>query len=88
MRKIESARGISKEVHSREESIREWAFRSIVTTCEIKSGEVINRDMIWSKRPGTGIPSHRMEEIIGRRANRDIEKNVMLSWSDFVSGEK
>lgn len=88
VRKIESARGISREVHPREESIREWAFRSIVTTCDIKSGEVINRDMIWSKRPGTGIPSHRMEEIIGRRANRDIEKNVMLSWSDFVSGEK
>ena len=28
--------------------------------------------MIWSKRPGTGIPSYRMKEVIGKYAANDI----------------
>ena len=67
----------------KEEAIRQWAFRSIVTTCKIKAGTVITQDMIWSKRPGTGIPSWKMDEIIGKRATKDIAKNVLIKETDF-----
>ena len=39
--------------------------------------------MIGSKRPGTGIPSYRMEEVIGKRALCDIEENMLLKYEDF-----
>ncbi len=83
IRKIELASGSEKCVHKDEDSIRSWAFRSIVSLREIKAGEVIAQDMIWSKRPGTGIPSHRMAEVIGRKAVRDIKENVLLKWEDL-----
>jgi N,N'-diacetyllegionaminate synthase len=83
IRKIEAARGASREVHGREQAIRTWAFRSLVTTRAIKRGETIGEDMIWSKRPGTGIPSHRMAEVVGRCAARDLAANTLLSWDDF-----
>lgn len=83
IRKVEAALGAEKKVHSREQQIRTWAFRSIVSTRAIKSGEVITDDMIWSKRPGTGIPSHQMDAVIGRRALRDIPENVLVSWDDL-----
>ena len=83
IRKIETARGASREVHGLEQPIRTWAFRSLVTTRAVKSGEVIAEDMVWSKRPGTGIPSHRMAEVIGRRAARDLDANILLGWDDF-----
>ncbi len=83
IRKIELASGSEKAVHRNEESIREWAFRSIVSLREIRAGEVITQDMIWSKRPGTGIPSHRMGEVIGRKAARDIACNVLIRWEDL-----
>ena len=83
IRKIEVSLGDTKKVHENERSIREWAFRSIVSIREIKQGEIITEDMIWSKRPGTGIPSHKMDEIIGKVAKNDIEKNVLLKWDDF-----
>lgn len=51
IRKIEKALGSEKVVHEREKQIREWAFRSIVSLKDIKAGEVITADMIWSKRP-------------------------------------
>lgn len=83
VRKVKKANGDIKEVHDKEASIREWAFRSIVSLREIKKGEVITQDMIWSKRPGTGIPSHRMNEVIGKTAVRDIKNNVLVSIDDI-----
>jgi len=83
IRKVEASLGGDKHVHAREEQIRTWAFRSIVSTREIKKGELISEGMIWSKRPGTGIPSYKIDEVIGRRATRDITKNRMLSWEDI-----
>ncbi len=81
--KVQAALGSEKVVHQRESSIREWAFRSIVSTRKIKKGEIITQDMIWSKRPGTGIPSHKMNEIIGKIACNDIDNNVLLKWEDI-----
>jgi len=83
IRKIEAAMGNEKKVHHKEKQIREWAFRSIVSVIEIKKGEVILPEMVWTKRPGTGIPSHRMDEVIGKVAKRDINKNKLLTWEDF-----
>ena len=83
VRKIEAALGAEKRVHQKEEAIREWAFRSLVTTRPIAKGEVLDQDAVWSKRPGTGIPSHRMEEVIGRRAVRDLEANTLIAWKDL-----
>lgn len=83
IRKVEAAMGEVKEVHGREEQIRTWAFRSIVTTRALKAGEVIAQEAIWSKRPGTGIPSYRMDEVIGRRLGRDVDANTLLSWDDL-----
>lgn len=81
--KVFKSLGEEKKVRPKEEAIRKWAFRSIVSTCNIKAGEVITQDMIWSKRPGTGIPSWKMSEVIGRTAIRDIEKNVLIKETDF-----
>lgn len=83
IRKVEAAMGDTKAVHGREEKIRAWAFRSIVSTRVIETGETIASDMIWSKRPGTGIPAHQMDELIGRTTCREIPANVQLQWSDL-----
>ena len=81
--KVYKSLGNEKKIRPKEETIRQWAFRSIVSNCEIKTGTVITQDMIWSKRPGTGIPSWKMEEIIGKTAVKNINKNVLLKEEDF-----
>jgi sialic acid synthase SpsE len=83
VRILEAASGSEKKLHNNERTIREWAFRSIVSTCDIKKGEVISESHIWSKRPGTGIPSKHMSEIIGKVAAEDIPKNTLLKWSQI-----
>lgn len=84
IKKVYAACGAEKKVHSREEEIREWAFRSIVSVCDIAEGETITEDMIWSKRPGTGIPSHEMDSVIGRTTKTSIPTNTLLKWEDLV----
>ncbi len=83
IRKIESALGDEKKIHPHETKIREWAFRSLVSTKKIASGQIMTDDMLWSKRPGTGIPSHLREKIIGRRTKVEIPANVLISWEDI-----
>jgi len=82
IRIIEAASGAEKKVHAREQQIRTWAFRSIVSRQPIKAGEIITQEMIWGKRPGTGIPSKHMGQIIGRRAKVDIKANALLIWDE------
>jgi N-acetylneuraminate synthase len=83
IRKIELAMGDIKKVNDNEKPIREWAFRSIVSVRKLFKGDKITEDMIWSKRPGTGIPSYYMNDIIGKTLLSDIEPNKILNWGDF-----
>ena len=39
--------------------------------------------MIWSKRPGTGIPAKEMTKVIGKKAKRNIPSNKFIKWSDI-----
>ncbi|MDR1185714.1 MAG: N-acetylneuraminate synthase family protein [Coriobacteriales bacterium] len=84
VRKVEVGLGNEKSVHGREADIRTWAFRSIVSTRPIAKGETISQEAIWSKRPGTGIPAHQMDEVIGCRTVCDIPGNALISWDDLV----
>jgi N,N'-diacetyllegionaminate synthase len=83
IRKIEVALGSEKSVHGREQQIRTWAFRSVVSMRDIRAGEILSEEMLWTKRPGTGIPSHVMPQLYGRKVTRDIRNNKLLEWADI-----
>ncbi len=68
----------NKKINQREEQIRSWAYRSIVTTQDINKGETLSLDNIWTKRPGTGIPAYKFNEYIGKKARVDIFSNTLL----------
>lgn len=70
-----------------EQTARMNARRSLVTTCAITKGNRITRDMLTFKRPGTGIPPERMEEVIGRTICRDVEEDTILTEEMFAQGK-
>jgi N-acetylneuraminate synthase len=86
IRKIEASMGCEKKIHEKEKQIRKWAFRSIVTTQDIPAGSVLTQEMLWTKRPGTGIPSCEMPSIIGKKVGRFLKANTLLQREDI--GEK
>lgn len=65
-----------------ERKTRESARMSIVANCDIKKGAVITESMLAVRRPGTGIQPKFIEEIIGKRAKRNILADEQLKWVD------
>ena len=67
---IKPTLGNQKKINKKELPIRKWAFRSIVSLRDLNVGEIFKKDMIWSKRPGTGIPSYKMYDLIGKKVKK------------------
>lgn len=54
------------------------ARKSIVATKKIKMGEVLTKDNITVKRPGTGISPMKWNEVLGTKAIRDFEEDELI----------
>jgi N-acetylneuraminate synthase len=70
---------------AREERVTmDFAFATVVTIAPVKAGEVFTMQNLWVKRPGTGpIPAGRYEELLGKKAVRDLPSDQHLGPEDF-----
>lgn len=57
--------------------------KSIVTIKPIKEGELLAIENIDIKRPGHGIEPKYFDQILGKRADKDLKEDEVLSWSDL-----
>lgn len=57
--------------------------RSVTAAVDILANAEIRPDMLAIKRPGTGIAPARIDEVIGRRAARDLSADAVLNWDDL-----
>jgi sialic acid synthase SpsE len=85
IRKVEQALGDEKTVHEEEAVVRAWAHHSVAAVRPIAAGAVIEDDDVAVKRPGTGIPAKHLDDVIGRRAARDVASDTPLQWDDLAS---
>ncbi len=68
-----------------EQVTMDFAFATVVTIAPIEAGEAFTAKNLWVKRPGTGaIPAERYEELLGRRAGRDLPTDTHLSGDDIA----
>ena len=59
--------------------------RSIVSTREIKKGEIITRDMLTTKAPNIGLKPNMIPLIIGKIVSRNILEDTHITFSDIMS---
>lgn len=57
--------------------------RSIVAARKIQKGSRILKRDLEMKRPGIGIAPQYINQIIGKTAGKDIEKDILISWKDI-----
>ena len=81
---LNQTKGKNKKISEVELGVRQWAYRSLVTTKVLPEGHILKHEDITSKRPGTGIPSKSYETYIGRRLKVGVDKNVQLKPEYFV----
>ncbi len=59
---------------------RREARRSLVLTRNMKAGEIIKKEDLMPKRPGTGISPQYMDIVVGRKILKDLEEDTILTW--------
>lgn len=80
IRETEKALGkVSYDLTSKMKKNREFS-RSLFVVKDMKKEEVFTPENIRSIRPGFGMPTKYFDNIIGKKANRDILKGTPLGW--------
>lgn len=76
IRNVEKALGkVSYELTDKVKANREFS-RSLFVVKDIKKGEVISEDNVRSIRPSFGLHPKYLNEIIGKKVNKDLEKGT------------
>jgi len=73
---------LEKTVLDCERDVREVSRQSLVSTRALRAGDVLTREMLTIKRPGTGTPPFMLDELIGRTLARDVEMDVPIVRED------
>jgi pseudaminic acid synthase len=60
--------------------------RSLFVVADVKLGDVFTAQNVRSIRPGNGLHTRHLAEIIGQRASCDIQRGTPLSW-ELVAGK-
>jgi pseudaminic acid synthase len=58
--------------------------RSLFVVETVRQGETFSEENVRSIRPGHGLHTRHLPQIVGQRASRDIERGTPLSW-DLVA---
>jgi pseudaminic acid synthase len=61
--------------------------RSLFVVEDVKRGEAFTKQNVRSIRPGHGLHTRHLAEVLGQSAARDIELGTPLSW-DLIDREK
>lgn len=69
-----------KTVLDCEKISRREARRSLVLTRDMKAGEVIKKEDLMPKRPGTGISPIYTDIVVGRKVIKNLEEDTILTW--------
>jgi N-acetylneuraminate synthase len=69
-------------VRPSEEPARQSARRSIVLERAVEAGSTLSRADVGFKRPGTGLPPFRLDELVGRTVTRRLEADTLLEAGD------
>lgn len=62
-----------------EKKTAEFAFASVVSNKNLYAGEILNKNNIWVRRPGTGdYSAEEYESLFGKRITKSIKKNTQI----------
>ncbi len=80
---IWSAMGSKERILSKEELEQQHKMRrSLMTRYNLEKGTILKDEDLIAKRPGTGIPVNQKEILIGKKMNKSLEKESIISWED------
>jgi pseudaminic acid synthase len=55
--------------------------RSLYVVQDIKAGEILTNENVRAIRPGLGLPTKYLEQVLGKQVRYDLKRGAALSWS-------
>lgn len=57
--------------------------RSLVAKVDIEKDQEIKKEHISFKRPATGIAPKDLDKVLGKKINKNIKRDELLTWNEF-----
>lgn len=54
--------------------------RSLYIVKDLKAGDVLSKDNVRAIRPGLGLPTKYLEQVLGKAIKQDVKRGAALSW--------
>ncbi|MCL9662768.1 pseudaminic acid synthase [Paenibacillus hunanensis] len=54
--------------------------RSLYISCDLKVGDVLTKDNVKAIRPGLGLPTKYLDQLLGRKVTKNVAKGTPLTW--------
>ena len=68
----------------KEKKTANFAFASVVSNLDIKKGEILNKNNIWVRRPGSGdYSAEEYYSLLGKKIKKNIKKNTQIKKIHF-----
>jgi N-acetylneuraminate synthase len=80
IRTVEKAIGEPRQVMGRFEAKSRVFRRSLFIVQDVKKGELFSAFNVRCIRPGYGLHSRHLRDVIGRRATRNVLRGTPLAW--------
>lgn len=63
--------------------MRNLFLKSIALKYDLKAGAILTKEMLTTKKPGTGISPDEMNLVLGRKLKNNVGRNKLLKWNDL-----
>ena len=57
--------------------------RSLYVVQAMKAGDVLTRENVRAIRPGLGLRTKYLEQVLGKTVSRDVKRGTALEWNLF-----
>ena len=65
------------------QSMKDTFEKSLVYARDMEIGSIIEKSDLALKKPGNGLPSEHMQDVIGRRLKRVVKYDDQVQMKDF-----
>jgi N,N'-diacetyllegionaminate synthase len=72
-----------KKCQKEELEMKKISRKSITLNKDIKTGQILKKEFVNLKRPGTGLYYSELTKIIGKKVKKDLKKNYQPNLSDI-----
>ena len=88
VRETEAALGRVRYGPSAPEGPSEIFRRSVFVVSDVTAGDRFNEHDLRIIRPGTGLHPRHLQDVLGRRAARDVQRGTPLQWEHVEGGSE